>query len=78
LDLVERARPISAGYDAYLEFLYPGPVAELPQAETFCVFGGAPNASPGFDKLMIFFCAHCGNAIEVKEQLSLERQCESA
>jgi hypothetical protein len=32
-----------------------------------CPNCGAPNASPGFDKLMIFYCAHCGNSIDVKE-----------
>jgi hypothetical protein len=28
---------------------------------------GAPDASPGFDKLMISYCARCGNSVEVKE-----------
>jgi hypothetical protein len=26
---------------------------------------GASNASPGFDKLMIFYCGRCGHSVEV-------------
>ena len=36
-------------------------------ATVVCPNCGAPNASPGFDKLMIFYCALCGNSVEVKE-----------
>jgi hypothetical protein len=36
-------------------------------ATVTCPHCGAPNASPGFDKLMIFYCARCGNSVEVKE-----------
>jgi DNA-directed RNA polymerase subunit RPC12/RpoP len=36
-------------------------------ATVTCPYCGAPNASPGFDKLMIFYCARCGSSVEVKE-----------
>jgi hypothetical protein len=36
-------------------------------ATVLCPNCGAPNASPGFHKLMIFYCARCGNSVEVKE-----------
>jgi hypothetical protein len=36
-------------------------------ATVLCPNCGALNASPGFDKLMIFYCARCGNSVEVKE-----------
>jgi DNA-directed RNA polymerase subunit RPC12/RpoP len=36
-------------------------------ATVVCSYCGAPNASPGFDKLIIFYCARCGNSVEVKE-----------
>jgi hypothetical protein len=36
-------------------------------ARVICPHCGAPNTSPGFDQLMIFYCARCGNSVEVKE-----------
>ena len=36
-------------------------------ASVVCPHCGAPNALPGSDKLMIFYCARCGNSVEVKE-----------
>ena len=36
-------------------------------ATVTCPHCGAPNASPGFDKLLIFHCARCGNSVEVTE-----------
>jgi hypothetical protein len=35
-------------------------------ATVFCPYCGAPNASPGFDELMLLYCARCGNSVEVK------------
>ena len=37
------------------------------RATVICPHCGAPNAGPGFDELMIFYCARCGNSVEVKE-----------
>jgi hypothetical protein len=36
-------------------------------ATVTCPHCGAPNASPGFDQLMIFYCARCGNSVEVHQ-----------
>jgi predicted RNA-binding Zn-ribbon protein involved in translation (DUF1610 family) len=36
-------------------------------ASVICPHCGAPHAAPpGMDELMQFYCAHCGNSVEVK------------
>jgi hypothetical protein len=36
-------------------------------AQVFCRHSGGPNPAPGMDKVFIFYCARCGNSIEVEE-----------
>ena len=36
-------------------------------AQVLCPHCGAPNAAPGMDKVSIFYCARCGNSVEVAE-----------
>src|SRR5215467_11947990 len=36
-------------------------------AQVFCPYCGAPNAAPGMDKVIAFYCARCGNSVVVEE-----------
>jgi hypothetical protein len=41
-------------------------------ATVTCPHCGAPNASAGFDEVMIFYCARCRNSVEAKEPRSTD------
>jgi hypothetical protein len=36
-------------------------------AQVFCPHCGAPNAAPGMGRVFVFYCARCGNSVEVEE-----------
>ena len=36
-------------------------------AQVICPHCGAPNPAPGLDKVFIFYCARCGNSVEVED-----------
>jgi len=36
-------------------------------AQVFCPHCGAPTAAPGMDEVFFFYCARCGNSVQVEE-----------
>ncbi len=35
-------------------------------ARVLCPYCGAPNAAPGMDEILCFYCARCGNSVDVE------------